>query len=251
MSDFLVKLAQNPKEIESAQRLRFEVFNLEMKKGLKSSFEKGLDSDEYDPLCDHILIIDKKSDQVIGTYRFLLRSRLGPKGRFYSENEFDLRNIKKLDGEFLEMGRSCVHKDYRRNSIVHLLWAGIIDYVNKNGVAYIMGCPSVYTMDLVELSKIYTLMKKDHFAPERLRVFPKEKGLIESLNDQADINGDEKKILLKLPSLMRSYLKTGAFVCGGPALDREFGTVDFFMLLDIANISDDYLKKRFRITMAS
>ncbi len=247
MSDYIVKLAKSPEEVKTAQRLRFEVFNLEMKKGLASSFETGLDRDEYDELCDHILIIDKKSEKTIGTYRLLLRSRLKDADRFYSENEFDLTNIKKLKGEILEMGRSCVHKDYRRNSIVHLLWAGIVDYINQRDVHYIIGCPSIYSTDVSEISRIYTLMKKNYFAPEYARVFPGEKGIIPGLNIEADIAGHEKKILLTLPSLVRSYLKTGAYVCGEPVVDREFGTVDFFMLLDLARVSDDYLKRRFSI----
>ena len=247
MSDYLVKLAQNQKEIESAQRLRFEVFNIDMKKGLESSFKTGLDCDEYDSLCDHILIIDKTKNRTIGTYRLLLRSRLGEEGRFYCEQEFDIENIKKLKGEILEMGRSCVHKDYRSNSILHLLWAGIIEYFKKNGVRYVIGCPSLYTLDPAEISEIFTLIKRKYLAPEIFRVSPKEGKAVVPLNDQAmALEGKENRILLKLPSLVRSYFKVGALVCGEPAVDREFGTVDLLMLLEVAHMSASYLR-RFRI----
>jgi len=241
MELFQVKLAENSKEVEAAQRLRFEVFNIEMKKGLASSYATGLDCDAFDPLCDHILIIDTKTNQTIGTYRLLLKSRLGALGHFYSETEFDLENIKKLEGEIMEMGRSCVHKDYRRNAIVYLLWNKILEYVRDHQVCYIVGCPSVYETDPAHIAKIYTLMKEKYFAPQAFRVYPKkDKGLPE-LKGHVDIAGQEKKIFLQLPSLMRSYLKTGAFVCGPPALDDEFGTVDFFMCLEVKNISKGYL----------
>jgi putative hemolysin len=246
MSDFLIKLAQNPQEVESAQRLRYEVFNLELKKGLAAAHEDGLDRDEYDPICDHVLIIDKEKGLTIGTYRLLLRSRLEAGGRFYSENEFDLSNIKNVKGEILEMGRSCVHKDYRSNSILHLLWQRILAYVEDYRVCYIIGCPSLYTMDPSEISSVYTLMKKDHFAPSELRVYPRESARVPGLSDSVSLVGQERKVLLKLPSLVRSYIKIGAFVCGEPALDPEFGTADFFMLLEVSRIADNYLR-RFRV----
>ena len=243
MSDFQIKLAQTPQEVESAQRLRFEVFNIEMKKGLRSSYASGIDADGYEALCDHILIIDTTKNMTIGTYRLLLRSRLKEGAWFYSENEFDLSNIRKLKGEILEMGRSCVHKDYRRQAILQLLWGGIVRYLTDYSVRYIIGCPSVYTMEPKEVSEIYALFKKSYFAPEHFRVFPKEGGVLEGLREEEPIDGREKKISLKLPSLIKSYLKVGAVICGAPAVDREFNTVDFFMLLDVSKMSGAYLER--------
>jgi len=243
MSDFQVRLAETPQEVESAQRLRFEVFNIEMKRGLRSSYASGIDADGYDALCDHILIIDKAKNMTVGTYRFLLRSRLDDGGRFYSENEFDLSNIKKLEGEILEMGRSCVHRDYRRQAILQLLWGGIVRYLTDHDVSYIIGCPSIYTMEPREVGEIYALFKKSYFAPEHFRVFPRKSGALEGLREEEPIDGREKKIFLSLPSLIKSYLKVGAVVCGAPAVDREFSTVDFFMLLDVSKMSGAYLDR--------
>ncbi len=243
MSPFEIKLAAEQKDVESAQRLRFEVFNLEMHKGLKSSYQIGLDRDEYDPLCDHLLIIDKDKEQTIGTYRLLLSSRLGKSAHFYSENEFDLTNIRKLKGEVMEMGRSCVHKDYRRNAILSLLWAGIVAYMKEYDVKYVIGCPSLYTSDKDEINKIYSVLKRSYFSPQMFRVTPQKGRAVASLDGAVRVDGDEKKILLKLPALVRSYLKIGAIVCGEPAVDREFDTVDLFMLLDVAKMSDGYLKR--------
>jgi putative hemolysin len=243
MSDFEIRIASLPSEIESAQRLRFEVFNLEMKKGLQASYASGLDRDAFDDICDHMLIIDKTKQAVIGTYRLLLGRRLGPGGTFYSQNEFDLSRLESLKDGILEMGRSCVHKNYRRNAIVMLLWAGIIDYVRHHDVRYIIGCPSVYSVDPADISAITALFKRDYPAPPSLRVHPLAHKVYRSIDRHAAIDGREKEILLKVPSLMRSYLKFGAFVCGDPVTDEEFGTVDFFMLLDMEKISSTYLKR--------
>jgi len=105
MAEFEVRIATNAREIEEAQRLRFQVFNLELNKGLKASYQRGLDVDEFDPYCDHLIVRDLKSGDVVGTYRLLRGSQARQHIGFYSEKEFDLSRIKKLDGELLELGR--------------------------------------------------------------------------------------------------------------------------------------------------
>ncbi|HQP91748.1 MAG TPA: GNAT family N-acyltransferase [Candidatus Omnitrophota bacterium] len=245
MSDFLVKLAENRGDIESAQRLRYEVFNLELKCG-KTSDSKGLDVDSFDEICDHVLIIDKKSGRTIGTYRLLLRSKLGSKGSFYSEGEFDLGNIRSIKGEILEMGRSCVHKDFRSSSILLLLWQRILSYVEDHHVNYIIGVPSVYSKESMEINPVYSLMKKSYYSNDRFRVYPLKECRVPGLDGSFSLDGQEKKVFLKLPSLIRSYIKIGALVCGEPALDHVFGTADFFMLLEVEKMADSYLR-RFRV----
>jgi putative hemolysin len=139
MADFEVKIATDPREIVEAQRLRFQVFNLELNKGLLSSYETGLDVDEFDPFCNHLIVRDIKSSDVVGTYRMMrgaqARQRLG----FYSEKEFNLSHIKKLDGELLELGRSCARKDFRDRALLPLMWEAIVDYVRVHRVRYLFG----------------------------------------------------------------------------------------------------------------
>ena len=120
VTSFLIKTADTWDEVESALRLRFEVFNLEMKEGLQSSYETGLDQDKFDRFCDHLLVIDMNMNKVVGTYRMLLKSKVSANDGFYSEGEFDLSDLKKLPVEILEMGRSCVHKDYRTSAVINL-----------------------------------------------------------------------------------------------------------------------------------
>ena len=116
-NNFSVKMAENDTEVKAVQRLRFEVFNVEMNEGLDSSWETGLDQDQYDEHADHLLVIDKSIDKVVGTYRMLKKSVANSNGGFYSEGEFDLTNLKRLPAEILEMGRSCVHKEDRKSVV--------------------------------------------------------------------------------------------------------------------------------------
>lgn len=246
MDNFSVRLARSKEEIDLAKRLRFEVFNIELQKGLKESYALGLDEDEYDEICDHIIIIDKEQDEVVGTYRLLLGKNLKNDGRFYSENEFDIGALKSRRDDFLELGRSCVHRDYRKGAVVVLLWQAILEYVKTNNAKYIIGCSSVYTTDLLEISKIYHLLKKKHGACDEFLFKPQPGRKMRGLKTDIDISGEEKEILLKIPALVRSYLKLGAKVCSEPVVDHEFGTVDFFMMLKVSEISKAFLK-RFRL----
>src|SRR5574341_17477 len=134
MSKFSIKITRDRSEIREAQGLRFEVFNLEMKKGLEASYRQGLDIDAYDPVCEHLIVRDVDNRKVVGTYRLLLGSEARSHFGFYSEREFRLDNIKKLSGESLELGRSCAHKDYRDKALVSSMWDAIADYVKKHNV---------------------------------------------------------------------------------------------------------------------
>ena len=121
MADFEVKIATDAREIEQAQRLRFNVFNLELHKGLASSYEHGLDIDEFDPYCDHLIVRELRSGDIVGTYRLLRGAQSRRHIGFYSEKEFDLTRIKTLDGELMELGRSCARKDFRDRALIPLM----------------------------------------------------------------------------------------------------------------------------------
>jgi len=238
-NNFLVKIAENEEEKTAAQRLRFEVFNLEMNEGLSSSWETGLDRDQYDEHADHLIVIDKNNNKVVGTYRMLIKSRVIGNGGFYSEGEFDLANLKKLPVEILEMGRSCVHKDYRTNGVINLLWAGIAKYLELTQVKYMFGCGSLHTHNVDEVSQVYTYLKSKYYADEKYRVYPLDKFSVKGLKDNVNIS-DTRGILKKLPPLLKGYFRLGAVICGEPALDTEFGTTDFFILLPTDRITKRY-----------
>ena len=196
MADFQVKIASHPGEIERAQRLRFQVFNLELNKGLKSSYKNGLDIDEFDPYCDHLIVRDMKSADVVGTYRLLRGAQARQHIGFYSEKEFDLSGIKKLDGELLELGRSCARKDFRDRALIPLMWEAIAEQVRKYEVRYLFGCGSLYTTDSAEVSAMFSLLKHKYYAPEAYRVFPVESCRFNGLTEDNSV-ADEPALFQK------------------------------------------------------
>jgi putative hemolysin len=242
MADFEVKIATEPKEIEEAQRLRFEVFNLELNKGLKSSYERGLDIDEFDAYCDHLIVRDLGSGEVVGTYRLLRGAQARQNIGFYSEKEFDLSRVKALEGELLELGRSCSRRDFRDRALIPLMWEAITEQVRKHKVRYLFGCGSLYTTDAAEVSAVYGLLKHHHYAAQEHRVQPVAKCVFPGITEGMP-GADEQTLFQKLPSLIKGYLRIGALVCGPPALDQEFGTADFFLLLDFGKLKDGYLRR--------
>ena len=242
MADFEVKITTEPGEIEQAQRLRFEVFNLELNKGLRSSYARGLDVDEFDPYCDHLIVRDLRSGDVVGTYRLMRGAQARRHIGFYSEKEFDLTQIMKLEGELMELGRSCSRKDFRDRALLPLMWEAVAEQVRAHNVRYLFGCGSLYSTDSTEVSAIYSLLRRNYSAADDHRVFPVEKCKFHGLIDDVTI-ADEQALFQKLPSLIKGYLRIGALVCGPPALDAEFGTADFFLLLDFASLKEEYLKR--------
>ncbi len=242
MPEFDIKITTAADEIREAQRLRYQVFNLEMKKGLQASNERGLDIDEFDPFCDHLIVRDQKSQEVVGTYRLLLGAQARNNIGFYSEREFNLEKIKKLDGELLELGRSCARKDFRDRALIPLMWEAIVQYVKSHEVRYLFGCGSLYTTDPQEVSKAFALFQQKYYAAEAFRVQPVAQCRIDGISEDMNVDGDDS-IFVDLPSLIKGYLRLGALVCGPPALDRDFGTADFLVLLDIQKLSNSYLRR--------
>jgi L-ornithine Nalpha-acyltransferase len=242
MSDFEIKITRDPDEVHEAQKLRFEVFNLEMKKGLEESYQRGLDVDKFDSICDHLIVRERNQRRVVGTYRLLLGSEARKHSGFYSEQEFNLENIKKLDGELLELGRSCAHKDYRDRALIHLMWQTIAEYVKNHQVHYLFGCASFPTTNPGEVGQSIALIKEKYYAPEKFRVEPVPAMRLTGLREDMEI-ADREELFFRLPSLIKGYLRVGALLCGPPALDLEFGTTDLFLLLDVNRASDEYLRR--------
>jgi len=246
MARFEIKITRDRSEIREAQRLRFEVFNLEMQKGLQASYRQGLDVDDYDPLCDHLIVRDPNNKKVVGTYRLLRSSQALSHLGFYSEREFALDNIKRLSGESLELGRSCAHKDYRDKALISFMWDAIADYVKRHNVRYIFGCASLLTTEAWDVSRFYSYLKENFYAAEYLRVYPVPDKIFPGLDENVIIANGES-IFMRLPSLIKGYLRIGARLCGPPALDAEFGTTDLFLFLDVGEMSAEY-KQRFGLT---
>jgi putative hemolysin len=241
MFDFEVKIAQDEKEIEQALRLRFEVFKLEMASSKVETGESGLETDIYDRFCDHLIVIDKTINKVVGTYRFMLDSSVDKKIGFYSERLFNIKNIKRLSGEkrILELGRSCIHKDYRSRPVINLLWNGIAKYVKDNNVRYLFGPVRLYTNDPNEISIIFKFLKGKYYSGPEYRVYPKPENKLTGLNENIKLE-NPKEIFHQLPPLVKGYLRAGVLICGLPAIDSYLTSVVIFIVLDTEKLSYSY-----------
>lgn len=225
-----MRFAQNLDDLRAAQRLRFEVFNLELREGLMESFATGLDSDAFDARCHHLLVIEEATGQAVGTYR-LMSAELGGRSELYTASEFDLTGLPDHVVERgAEVGRACVHKDHRNGRVLQLLWRGIARYLDWNDKRYVFGCCSVPTLDGAEIAGVTAaLVRGGHVHPRYLASARPNLRLA-----QADTVVAHPEVTL--PPLFHSYLRLGAKVCGGPAVDRAFGVTDYLVLLDLRDV---------------
>jgi len=235
-----LRLASSRYERIEAQKLRFEVFNLELRLGLTSSLASGLDQDAHDGHCDHLLVVDTDRDCLVGTYRLLSFDRV-PSFGYYSESEFDLTNVKRSGLRLLELGRSCVALEYRDGRVISLLFRGIAEYLRRTNADALMGCASIQGTNLPELAAIQAMLSQRFLSDPGLRVTPRRGFDIPPLPRSTPV--DETSAFRSLPPLFRGYLRLGAKVCGPPAYDRQFGTTDFFVLARTRDIVGRYSRR--------
>lgn len=230
-----VGLARGAAEVLEAQRLRHRVFAGEMGANLPSR-TPGVDHDIYDPWCEHLVVRNDDSGEVVGTYRILAPDNARRVG-YYSENEFDLTRLQHLRPRLVEIGRSCVHPDFRTGATIALLWSGLARYMQENGHDYLMGCASVSMADgghlAASLYNQLTVGERSHLGPAEYRVFPRCPLPLAAL--KRDLPADT-------PPLIKGYLRAGAWICGEPAWDPDFNTADLPILLPMSRVSDRYAK---------
>lgn len=238
-----VRLATSFREIDEALRLRFEVFNLELNEGLVSSYERGFDTDQYDAWCDHLIVRDRELDRVVGTYRLLRQRTADRQIGFYSENEFDLSGLRRTAREsgleLLELGRSCIASSHRSFATINLLWGAIARYSLENGIGLLFGCGSLHVAEPGAVKSIYGYLSDRYLAPQKYRVFPVSSCRMNLESIEFPIE-DERSIQRRLSPILRGYLRTGAMICGEPALDREFSTADLLVLLEMDRLTGRY-----------
>ncbi|MDX1959327.1 MAG: GNAT family N-acyltransferase [Leptospiraceae bacterium] len=237
-------MAEDQLEIEKTLSLRYNVFNLEMGEGLPESASTRKDRDEYDYFCDHLIVLDKKQeDKIVGTYRILRKDVALENIGFYSETEFDLSKIYAMDENVAEVGRSCVHPDYRNGSVITLLWAGLAEYMQVKNLRYLMGCGSIHSTDPKSASEAYAYLRANNaLAGEEFAVTPLSTHKLHGFEKNYVVD-NIKEITKTIPPLIKGYVRLGAKICGEPAIDRIFNTTDVFVLFDYDNISEKYGKK--------
>ena len=226
-------VAHGNQEVVAAQKLRYEVFAEEMGAHLNSP-EPGLDVDHFDEFCDHLVVRDDRTGEIVGCYRMLPPEHAVQAGSLYSDSEFDLTALTGLRSSLVETGRSCVHPDHRSGAVVGLVWAGIARYMLLSGHRYLAGCASVpLTGGGSYAAGVWDLVRAKHYSDEATRVSPLHPWQVDS------VARPDRAVL---PPLIKGYLRLGAKVCGPPALDADFGVADFFVLLDLHQVDERYLK---------
>jgi putative hemolysin len=227
---YQLRLATSRLDLEAAQRLRFEVFNLELNEGLDSAYLSGLDQDRFDDICDHLMVEDRESGAIVGTYRLQAGVFAEAHDGYYSEQEFDFTPFKSIRCELVELGRACVHHEHRKLSVLNLLWRGIARYAMDRGARYLIGCSSLTSQDAAFGQAMYESLRADHLVEERFRTRPVSAFAIPVAVPAENCPPP--------PKLLRAYLAVGAKICGPPAMDREFKTIDFLTFLDMAALPD-------------
>jgi putative hemolysin len=234
------KLATSSEEVEQALRLRYEVFVNE-EKNMKMRTDTGLEQDEYDAYCDHLIVKEAETGRVVGTYRLLPGDRALRHIGFYSETEFDLSRFAPFKARTLELGRSCVARQYRGGKAIQLLWEGIAAYIAERGYDYMIGCASVRMSSLEELNRIYSLLRNQAVITDRFGIAPLPACRIPGLK-RLEQEFDEKETFRMLPPLMKGYQWLGAEIGGEPAYDDVFQTVDFLIILQKDRVTRRYRK---------
>lgn len=240
-----VKLASGEEELRASQVLRYRVFVDEC--GAKVSAEMNAvkrDWDEFDPVCDHLLVVEHgaQTQQVVGSYRLLRREGMQKIGRFYSASEFDISRIAAHPGPIMELGRSCVHENYRNRAVMQLLWRGIAAYVEHYGIEVMFGCASLHGLDLQAHAGALSYLHHYHAAPGELGM----KALPERYVDMNLIAKDElnaKREFANLPPLVKGYLRLGGFVGNGAVIDHDYNTVDVGVVVVTQAVSGKYVNR--------
>lgn len=244
--DLCVRLAIDESEIKASQELRYRIFCDEM--GGKASAEiqtQQRDFDEFDDYCDHLLVVDtgrKGPEAVVGTYRLLRRSAMESLGRFYSESEFDVSAVKLVDGEILELGRSCVDMEYRNRAVMTLLWRGIGAYINMHRITLMFGCASFTGADPKAHALALAYLYHHHLAPQEIRLTALP-SLYVPMNTIAKDAIDVKEALQAMPALIKGYLRLNGYVGDGAVIDEAYNTTDVGIIVQTSMVTDKYAQR--------
>jgi putative hemolysin len=246
------RLALSTQEIQAAQRLRFEVFNLELGEGLSSAYGSALDSDPFDAQCDHLIVEELGSNMIVGTYRMQTGRRAAQALGYYSEREFDFSPFESFRPLILELGRACIHQQHRNFAVLNALWKGIAGYAQAHGARYLVGCSSITSQDPAAGHNAFAQLSQ-HRAPARWLTKVHPAFVCPAPHDQAfpDPVVPGSASSTRIPRLLSAYLQLGARISAGPAIDREFGSIDFLTWLDIESPALALMRARGRFLPGS
>lgn len=243
-----VRMAETALEVQAAQRLRYKVFYQEFgAKPNEDMAREQRDFDEYDPLTDHIIVIDEgianPSEQIVGTYRLLRKNRLPHDFHFYTSQEFDISSLLKSGGNLMELGRSCVLPEYRTRPVLQLLWQRIIGYVNDHNITLLFGCASLHGTDVNAVAEQLAYLYHFHRAPDELcpTVLP-HLGVDMNLMTKEEIEPNARRIFSDLPPLIKGYLRIGCGIGNGAYIDHQFNSIDVCIIGQTDRFASKYIK---------
>ena len=249
--NFLIKIAETEEEIIKTLRLRYKVFNLEQGKGLSNSDQAGFDMDEYDEYCLQLMVLDKTTNNPVGTYRVHLGLIATRSLGFYSSTEYNITGLDKIAPISIEVGRSCVLPEYRNGAAISMLWSGIGELLARSKLQYLFGCVSMEENSPAAAWALYEYFKQKNQISDLINGVPNEGyELQKSTKDEVDIYlGDIRNTIKKyIPPLFKGYLRLGAKIAGVPIYDPEFGTIDFLIILDLFKVPPRYIRHFMRQT---
>lgn len=244
-SYFDIRLATQDRDLRAAQRLRYKVFVEELgADGPLVDHAARLERDEFDPVVDHLCLVDQRRsaadlDHVVGVYRLLPSGRAADFGRFYCDAEYDLTPLRASGRRLVELGRSCVHPDYRGGAGMFLLWNALADYVLDHGIEVMFGVASFHGTDAQALAQPLSWLHHHHLAPPELRPRARVTGF-QPMDLIAAEALDRRSAMLAMPALIKAYLRLGGMVGEGAFLDHAFNTTDVFLLMDTKAMSDKH-----------
>lgn len=234
-SEFTVYLAESEEDLRAAQALRYAVFVREMgADGAQVDHRATLEKDYFDAFCDHLLIAETGTDRVIGVYRLMRSDQAQLAGRFYSEAEYDISALKSSGRRLLELGRSCLHPDFRGGTALLHLWAGLSDYVASHDIEVLFGVASFPGRDLKALAGSLSVLHDSYLAPATLRCRSKH---YQPMNLLPADQLDRRQAMIDCPALIKAYLRLGGVVGDGAYVDDAFNTTDVCMILDTTQMS--------------
>jgi len=226
---YVAGFANSDRCIEEALRLRFEVFNIELNEGLSASALTGLDRDEFDEQMTHLVLMDRETGGIVGTYRMQSVKRALKGEGIYSAQEYDLASLEPFFDEAIECGRACVAPGHRSLPAMLAMWLGIGAYMNLYGLHYLFGCCSLTSQDPLDGWRAMKTIRENDYLHRSVFVPVREDYRCGPPSLEFDPETDAS---IPLPKLFRTYMRLGMKVISGPALDRSFGTVDFLVLMD-------------------
>lgn len=233
--NYTVRLAETRLEVESALRLRYEVFTVELAGREAAAGEAHIEFDSYDLKCRHLIVVSNDTGETVGTYRLNSVATKHSPYSFYSASEFTIEDLpREVLNSGIEIGRACIAREHRNTKVLFILWKALLAYLEQSRKRYFFGCCSMFTQDADVGRRAYKQLIAKGYLHRHFSVMPCRNGISFIGNDRDDSG------VVELPALFNMYLRIGARVCGPPTIDREFGTIDFFVVLDVNEVSEKY-----------